>query len=334
MFLPRLIRSQSKNCRTFLKTNPFNKNFSSYRSTGSNIRYARPNNVGLFLGITVVGSVTLISGFNITGTQSVKLDSGRTDVTISSKTVNVADENGDLFVKPPTDSPPFPKSLSLPNGLNYELFGIGVRTVSFLSFHVYAVGIYIASEDKSLAHNILKSAEANANPGDLKSSLLDPTIGTNIISHLLDHGVRLDLRIVPVRNTDFGHLRDGFVRGVIGHPYYKKLTEGSATSGSDPEHAKLLETLGQGVNELKVSFSRKMSVPKHNILHLHRESDGSMPIIYYKGVTENSPEIETISLGTVHSPNVSKIMFLHYLSGKNPASGTARESAVEGLINI
>lgn len=286
------------------------------------------------VGVATLSSLAIAYGLH-NSSDNVQLDSGNNNSKGQPSIVNVVDENGDATVKPPTNSPPFPKILHLPNhSAPYELFGIGVRTVSFLSFHVYAVGIYIYSEDKKIARQILNSAKNGLAHGDLEKALLDPETGSKIISHLLDHDIRLDLRIVPVRNTDFGHLRDGFVRGVLGHPYYKSLTNVPAEYKSDPEHVKLLENLGNGINELKVAFSRKMSVPKHNILNLERNADGSMSIAYFKGTDENVPGTEVTTLGDVHDSNVSKIMFLHYLTGKKPASESARTSAVHGLVNL
>ncbi|VVT57401.1 uncharacterized protein SAPINGB_P005677 [Magnusiomyces paraingens] len=252
------------------------------------------------------------------------------------KSVLVSNEQGKLFVQPQTKCPPFPSTISLSDCQSsstcYELLGVGVRTVSFLSFHVYAVGIYIAKNDIQLAHSILNFSTKDFSSGSLKDALFDPDLGTKVISHLLDHGVRFDIRIVPVRNTDFSHLRDGFVRGVLNHSHYKELINHPAISMSDPAHVKLIDEMGQGVNQLKIAFSRKMSVPKYNIIHLVHDSNASLKISYFAAQAED-PAKETI-LGTVEDPNVSKILILHYLTGKNPASESARSNAINGLTSL
>lgn len=304
--------------------------FASKPNPSSNRSYSRA-----FAGVSAL-SACAIAAFGLqTLSGNVQLDSGNKDTPPQPSTLSVLNGEGDAFVKPPTNSPAFPRVVQLPGESSpYELLGIGVRSVSFLSFHVYAVGIYINSEDKAAARKILKADNEGPAQGDLHAALLGPETGTEIISHLLDNNIRIDIRIVPVRNTDFGHLRDGFVRGILGHPRYKQLTSASPESKGDPDHIKLLENLGEGVNELKVAFSRKMSVPKHNILHLVRKADGSLNISYYKGVSENSPSTEKIELGTVKNPEISKIMLLNYLAGKSPASESARASAVDGLVDI
>lgn len=251
--------------------------------------------------------------------------------------LTITSEDGEEFVKPPTDSPPFPKTIKLfdekaKGPIEYDLLGVGVRTVSFLSFHVYALGIYIASEDKQLARSILKSAMNQYPSQDFETVLRDVEAGPKVIAHLLSHGVRLDLRIVPVRNTDFGHLRDGFVRGILNHPYYKQMSTNPAIPKDDPAYITMMENIGKGINDFKVAFSRKLSVPKYNILHLRRENDGSLDICYYKGKSE--ADAERVHLGSVAEPHVSTILFLHYLTGKSPASETARTTVVQGLKNL
>ncbi|EST05176.1 Chalcone isomerase [Kalmanozyma brasiliensis GHG001] len=76
-----------------------------------------------------------------------------------------------------------------------KLAGLGVRTVSFLSVRVYVAALYID--------------ESHPSPPMPASGSLEEHMRT-----LLDAGVPVIIRIVPVRNTDFNHLRDGFVRAL------------------------------------------------------------------------------------------------------------------------
>ncbi|KAF5094168.1 hypothetical protein D0Z00_003678 [Geotrichum galactomycetum] len=245
--------------------------------------------------------------------------------TALAKTVVTTTDEGVRLVQPETTCPPFPAQLDLPQD-KYQLLGVGVRTVSFLSFHVYALGIYIAERDRQLAHDVLAEAKVldPEHEGSLESALLDHDQSTKIISHLLDHDISLDLRIVPVRNTDFSHLRDGFVRQILAHPLFKQL--------SRLEDEAVGESLGAGVNDLKVAFSRKLKAPKSTILHMTRLKTGELAMSYYQG--KNEKDAEVLELGIVKDKNLSKILMLQYLAGKNVSSESARVNAVEGLAKL
>lgn len=308
------------------------------KSSFSTIRAKAPRHqqlarLGLVLGFGI-GAGAFITG---QASSKVQLDApksmkGPIDHT---NTVKITDDNGIELIQPPTNSPPFPVELSLNTGTEtemYDLLGVGVRTVSFIRFHVYALGIYIARDDQQLAHNVLAGAvKLDEKTHDLKTALLDPEQGNRIIGHLLDHGVRLDIRIVPVRGTDFSHLRDGFVRQILAHPLFKEL---SRSSSADASGSDIAASLGDGINQLKVAFSRKMSVPKHNILHLARHKNGSLTITYYNSKSESSKKVETLVLGTVDSPSISKILMLQYLAGNNVSSESARQTCIETLSKL
>ncbi|ODQ66558.1 chalcone isomerase [Nadsonia fulvescens var. elongata DSM 6958] len=212
-------------------------------------------------------------------------------------------------------SPPFPTEISIPDeSAVYQLLGYGVRTVSFLNFHVYALGIYINKDDILRTKNILSSYQ------NLEEDLVDFSKDGDIISNLLKAGIRFSIRIVPVRNTDFSHLRDGFVKTILAHPLSKVLGHS--------------EEFGNGLQELKNAFSgRKGSVPKHQILIMDRSNNGVLRFTYYDSKDESKctkPE----ELGQVTEPQVSEILFLQYLSGKNPSSESAKNSFLEGLVAL
>jgi hypothetical protein len=216
-------------------------------------------------------------------------------------------------VQPDTKVDPFPVQLTVATGQKYDLLGVGVRTVSFLSFHVYALGIYINDDDRLVAKDIL--AQAGVSREEREKALLDPNEGGEIMAKLLNRGVRFLIRIVPVRNTDFGHMRDGFVRTTMAHPRFKE--EGNN------------EDVGHGISELKRAFGRKRTIPKGRILYLDRAADGTLAVYFYDALSENGhiPEL----LGTVSQPLVSELLFLQYTSGSKPSSESARQNAVKGL---
>ncbi|KAG5356074.1 Altered inheritance of mitochondria protein 18 [Yarrowia sp. B02] len=224
-------------------------------------------------------------------------------------------------VQPPTSTPPFPSTLSA-DGKTWSLLGCGVRRVSFLGFDVYAIGLYMPENQKRDVRELLQSTagfqQANGDVDEFKKSLLDPVHGAAKIRWLLDQGVDIRIRIVPVRNTDFGHLRDGFVRTILAHPEAKEQTKEFA----------------DGLAELKTIFSRKMSVPKHNVLVMNRAGNsGELKITYYDAKSEGDLG-EGAVLGTVHNPQVSELLLLQYLTGKKPISETLRDSVINGLVQV
>lgn len=203
----------------------------------------------------------------------------------------------------------FPSEYSL-DGEKYTLLGSGVRSVSFLGINVYAVGMYIAEKDLPKVKQVLD--------GYTEEQLLNPETGGELISLLLSAGVKLDIRIVPVRNTDCGHLRDGIVRKIMQHPRFKE--EGNN------------EHFGSGLQELKQAFGRKMSIPKNKVLHMTRDADGVMNVAFYKADKED--DISAIDLGNVKNSLVTEFLFLQYLSGNNPSSEGLRQSAVKSLAEL
>jgi hypothetical protein len=218
-------------------------------------------------------------------------------------------------IQPDTKVDPFPVSFTYQN-TDYDVLGVGVRSVSFLSFHVYALAIYIARDDILRASKILSSAGPDSET--IRMALLDPVRGGELISKLLNSGVRLSLRIVPVRNTDFGHLRDGFVRAVVGHPRFKE--EGNS------------DEVGEGIAQLKKAFGRKMTVKKGRILYLHREASGQLAVEFFNSDDESS--IQPEQMGTIELPLISELLFLQYLSGPKPSSESARQTCVEALASL
>ncbi|KAF3356673.1 hypothetical protein VdG1_03610 [Verticillium dahliae VDG1] len=164
-----------------------------------------------------------------------------TDGGVKRKVV-VHDEDGYEIV--PTGNgtvPDFPRHLEVPSshdasqaaqpiaatvqddaGIEYTLVGLGLRTVSFLSIGVYIVGFYVATADiAKLQHHLVKKVNPIAStliPSErdtLRQSLLDPAESEATWTALLqDLQCRSAFRIVPVRDTDFHHLRDAFVRAV------------------------------------------------------------------------------------------------------------------------
>ncbi|EGV60387.1 Altered inheritance of mitochondria protein 18 mitochondrial [Yamadazyma tenuis] len=193
---------------------------------------------------------------------------------------------------------PFPTKLS-----NYSMLGHGVRSVTFIGFKVYGAAIYVKDSDKSKVKSIVSERGFE--------KLEDVEESTELISKICD-SVDFKVRICPVRNTDFNHLRDGFVKSILSNP----LSKNNAA-------------VGAGLDELRTLFKGfKGSVPKNHILLLQTDK-GKLTFTY-----ENTKTGEIKVLGTVNEPLVSKLLLISYLSSRKPLSEPLRKSCVEGIKNL
>jgi len=107
---------------------------------------------------------------------------------------SVADDTAAAAAKK-TDN--FPEVLEV-DGFSerFRLVAWGVRTVSFLRIQVYNVGLYIPESQYAVIPTFsLSNVESDPWPAMIRM-----------------YPCPLLLRIIPVRNTDYAHLRDGFVR--------------------------------------------------------------------------------------------------------------------------
>ena len=85
-----------------------------------------------------------------------------------------------------------------------RLVGIGLRKVTFIGIYVYVMGLYVEEEALAAAHRSLSLSVPDASSVNLEQQLLD----------WLNSGTTCAIRIMPVRQTDLPHLRDGLVRAV------------------------------------------------------------------------------------------------------------------------
>ncbi|KAL8931502.1 MAG: hypothetical protein Q9216_007178, partial [Gyalolechia sp. 2 TL-2023] len=112
----------------------------------------------------------------------------------------------------------------------YQLLGLGVRKVSFLRIQVYVVGLYVAKSDlPKLQEGMVRAFFTSSASGDSTVSAATTLVenekaelrrvlveggsagrGEKMWDEVLRaSGVKSVLRIVPTRNTDFGHMREG-----------------------------------------------------------------------------------------------------------------------------
>jgi len=208
--------------------------------------------------------------------------------------------------------------------VEYQLLGLGIRTVSFLGIQVYVVGMYIATDDiASFQEHLIRRIAPQASTlvagekEELKKVLYDAERGEEVWSAVLkETGARTLLRIVPTRNTDFHHLRDAWVR---------QITARAQLPGYKGEYSD--ESFGVSMNQFKALFNRG-SVPKQKELLLSRDRKGKLAVWYDDG--KNGAQ----RLGQVEDERISRTVWLNYLAGKTVASEGARKSIVEGVMEF
>ncbi|KAM7187677.1 Chalcone-flavanone isomerase domain containing protein [Naviculisporaceae sp. PSN 640] len=209
----------------------------------------------------------------------------------------------------------------------YTLVGLGLRTVTFVGIQVYVVGYYVATSDiAALQSALVKKVDPIATtlvPGEreqLRSRLLDHVEGEEIWDELLAKGIpaRSAFRVIPVRDTDFHHLRDGFVRAIQA----RAPAPGTQTAAAD-------ESFGESMRDFRAIFNRG-SVPKRKELLLVRDEKGKLAVSYDDGKKGGGRQL----LGVVEDERVSRALWLNYLAGKKVASEPARKSIVEGIMEF
>lgn len=223
----------------------------------------------------------------------------------------------------------------------YTLVGFGLRTVSFLSIQVYIVGFYIATADiAALQNRLIKRVNPIATtlvPGEkdeLRTTLLDPADGQTLWESLLEDGIpaRSLFRIVPVRDTDFPHLRDGLVRAIQaraprllekekGQQETAGAADGTSANPAGPD-------FGESVREFRRAFNRGKA-PKQRELLLVRGADGTLSIVFDDGRSMGRQR-----LGSVGDERISRALWLNYLCGPKVASEPARHSIMDGVIEF
>lgn len=209
---------------------------------------------------------------------------------------------------------------SVATGTEYTLVGLGTRSVSFLGINVYVLGFYVATQDiadlqQHLVRRIspIASTLVASEKDDLRVRLTDPVEGEQIWDELLRAGIpaRSMVRVVPVRDTDFHHLRDGFVRAIQAH-------EGKAKD----------EEFGEAMREFKRIFNRG-KVPKQKELLMLRDKAGKLTLVYDEGKSSGRELI-----GTVRDERISRALWMNYLGGKKVASEEAKMSIVNGIMEF
>lgn len=216
-----------------------------------------------------------------------------------------------------------------PNEEEYTLIGLGIRTVSLFSIQVYVVGMYVQTASlaplqarmvKSI--NPLGSALIAGEKDELRKKLLDGEKSYELWDKLLsekDSNLKTAFRVVPVKNTDFGHLRDGWVRGITAKMQAAQKAGDNAYSD---------DSFGEAMKDFKTLMQGKGKAPTGSIILLTRDGDGTLELLYQdkKGALEN--------FGKLKDERIARLIWLGYLGGKNVSSEGAREGVVEGVMEL
>jgi hypothetical protein len=220
---------------------------------------------------------------------------------------------------------PIAASVSNNAGVDYTLVGLGMRTVTFIGIQVYLVGFYVATQDvERLQHYLVKKINPLATtliPSEkdaLRKALRDAAEGEQTWDSILQEaGCRTAFRIVPVRDTDFHHLRDGFVRAIQARSQRDKAYNDDA--------------FGEAMKNFKGFFNRGQ-VPKKKELMLSRDAQGKLAVLYGEGGYKQ--QTERTVMGTISDERLSRLLWLNYLAGNKVASEGARDNIIEGIMEF
>lgn len=222
---------------------------------------------------------------------------------------------------------------NIDNQEEYTLLGLGIRSVSFLSIQVYVVGMYVRTQDISafqekLIHVINESASTliPSEKQELNKRLLDPNASREIWTELLKvPGLKTAWRVAPTRNTDFGHLRDGWITGINNRIREAKAQLKSAESEYDAED------FGKAVTDFRSIFAGGKA-PKGSVMILARGQRGALDVWFQEKPASSGKEKEVQRLGSVDDERISKLIWLGYLAGDKVSSEAARKGVVEGCV--
>ncbi|KAF8944024.1 hypothetical protein BGZ47_004752 [Haplosporangium gracile] len=199
----------------------------------------------------------------------------------------------------------FPRTIRSEDGSPARLLGLGVRKITFLKVQVYALGLYAKASDLD-DHN----SRFRALPEVQKFQRTDAASSDTAFRAIVQNPIELILRIVPVRNTNGPHLRDGFTRN---------LTEAiKQQSLNDVENEEAMK----GIIEFKNLFP-KGKINAGQAMLFRKSPDGSMSI-----------ELDGEVLGKTSNTWLIESFFLGYLQGEHPISSKARDSVAQGIQDL
>ncbi|CAO1625797.1 unnamed protein product [Parajaminaea phylloscopi] len=241
--------------------------------------------------------------------------------------------------KDPSTSLELPKRISVPAALGasgsnrvaqpFVLIASGVRTVSFLRVQVYVAALYV---DEAALARFVASRHGSTGASTAGSAV---TLEKIMIEAVGEGQVPAIIRIVPVRNTDFAHLRDGFTRAIQQRKkQWLQTRSGGPPSGAEAEGVE--ESLAESTQAFKACFP-KSSLKKGQELDvvLYRPIEGESR----QGVNL-ALEQEGVVLGRVPYDtrsgdiDVARLLLGAYVAEKDPVSPVFKKAVAEKLLPL
>lgn len=300
-------------------------------------------------GIAVAGEKPGLDHIKLDEAGVELLPTGSDSVPYVPRTVRLPAAMGQTL---PAPSP----SLALPAGTatssdeEYTLLGHGLRTITFLSIKVYVLGLYVRTADipelhKSLVRCVSDSPAASALlPGEkeaMKAKLLDADGSREVWNQVLkDSGVRMAVRVVPTRDTDFNHMRDGWVTGITARTQEAaraaaaaaKKGEAGAPTRSEFDDA----SFGKVMGDFKALFGGRGSLPKGSEVLLMRDERGALAVSHKRAPQKGQSmyTTERQEFGRIEDERLSRLVWQCYLAGPKVSSEAARKSVADGIMAI
>ncbi|GAA5976783.1 hypothetical protein JCM11641_000870 [Rhodosporidiobolus odoratus] len=223
----------------------------------------------------------------------------------------------------PTTSTPFPSTLVSPDGTTLRLAGTGVRTVSFLSIRVYAVGFYVSQKEFELA----KAGKIAGWEGYTPERLIPPysvpegepnrPVGEDLVGSLLEKADAAVV-IVPLRNTSLTHLRDAFTRAILARMKVPRVAEAFDAEANEQSGAALVEFK---------SFFPATNFKKGTSLELYY-SAAKRSVQF---MLENEKTGKRDVLGIFREPILAKELMVSYFSNTTAPSSELVKSVAMGF---
>ncbi|WFD23913.1 hypothetical protein MEQU1_002607 [Malassezia equina] len=197
-----------------------------------------------------------------------------------------------------------------PHGAHLRLVGMGVRTVTFLGVYVYVAALYV--DEKAIT--AAKPAWAAGNL-DLEAQ----------VRTWIEEGTACAVRVMPVRSTDFSHLRDGLLRTIQTRAKEARLP-GSAYTLDDAGEV----TFSHNVQDLKKLFPRSKVTRGQTLdLVVEKTQSGSYVLtLQYNGKTLGHVESAPAPSRAFTVPTG---LLLAYMGEKPDISAPLRASVIAGL---
>lgn len=196
---------------------------------------------------------------------------------------------------------PFPTEISDAKfvGSKHNLIATGVRSVTFVGFKVYGAGLYVADSDEAEIVSTVGKYLKQHGCQTVEKLLKDKELSQKLVDEI-SQKISYAIKITPVRNTDYGHLRDGLTKSILASPLAKAMRE----------------EVGSGVEQLRTVFQAfRGSVAKNDNLWLVAEKDHVTVFHEGKQVTK---------MGTITEPSIKRVLLVLYLSSAKPLSEPLR----------